>query len=151
MKSYENLYLEYLQQQRGVTDIPTDPSLLNSTLASFWPCLRTLKNEEYQASTLQHIRACLRLFLQEKIHVDIFNDPALLQQNKVFENYIRTLKKRGKGAVHHYEEIPREDLRLIILVLGHEDPTSLQMLAWFYIQLFFCKRGMEKHLRHEEK
>jgi hypothetical protein len=143
IKYSENLLVEYVRLQKRLADIPSDPSTLNQILQEFWPSLRTLKKEEYKASSLLHMRASLRLHLQEKLNLDISNHPAFVTQNAVFDNYLRSLKKRGKGSVQHYEEIPRDDMRLIIQSLSLDDPVQLQMLVWFYIQLYFCKRGME--------
>jgi hypothetical protein len=53
------------------------------------------------------------------------------------------LKEIGKGVVVHYDEIPTDDMRKIVAVLNASNQTELQYLAWWYVQLFFCKRGRE--------
>jgi hypothetical protein len=142
INSAEKIFKAFLQS-KNLLDIPSCRSELNLHLKEFWPSLRTLLNgEEYRASSLFTLRQNLRLFLQRKIGVDIIADPDM-SNHVVFDNYIKTLKKRGKGYVEHHKEVKKEDLQIIRSKLNSDVPQQLQWLAWINIQLHLCRRGLE--------
>jgi hypothetical protein len=138
----EKLFISFINT-KGFTDIPTCPIIINGILSEFWPSLRTLKNEEYSASTLQTFRHLLRNVFTKTVNIDILADIRLKSQRDVFDNYLRGLKERGKGSVNHFQEIPKEEMRQITSRLSLTNPTELQYLSWWFVQLFFCKRGIE--------
>jgi hypothetical protein len=75
--------------------------------------------------------------------VDIFNDPDLLQQNEVFENYLRVLKRQGYGCISHHKEVSKEDLKTICEKLDPLNPQQLLWLTWLNVQLHLCRRGIK--------
>jgi hypothetical protein len=142
IQTYENLLTAFLAT-KNVTVIPSDPSSLNDLLCEFWPSIRTSKNEEYSANSLCTMRHLLRTLILKKTDVDILLHPSLKPQYAVFDNVLKKLKDIGKGTIKHYPEIPSDDMKKIISTLDSSNPTELQYLAWWYVQLFFCRRGRE--------
>ena len=130
-------------QHKNIDNIPTSKTELDKILQEFWPSLRKGNGDEYNASSLITNRQLLRLYLKEEKEIDIISDTEFLTSNKIFENYIKTLKSKGKGSIKHYPVIPVEDLEKITKSLNKNDPAELQLLVWFYIQYYFCRRGRE--------
>jgi hypothetical protein len=89
------------------------------------------------------MRQHIRNYLVKEVNLDIVYDVRLKKQRDVFANYLRQLKANGKGAVRHFQDISKEDMTKVVEVLDQDNPQQLQMLAWWYVQLFFCKRGIE--------
>lgn len=150
LKHVGNIFLTFISG-KGHSVVPPCVSSLNSLLCEYWPSLRTLKEEEYSASSLLTHRQLLRTYIVQQINVDIISDIRLKQHNNVFENYLKGLKERGKGTVCHYPEIPLEDMQKIISTLTTSNPVELQLLSWWYIQFFFCKRGLENTVDMKKK
>jgi hypothetical protein len=139
--STEKMFLDFLMT-KDITEVPSDKAQLNTLLKEMWPSLRTVKGDQYRASSLQTIRQLLRIFVQKAVSVDIIADPDMTH-NIVFDNYLKSLKKVGKGCVSHFKEVKKEDLTKIVNALDDQDPQQLQWLTWFYIQLHLCRRGTE--------
>ncbi len=142
MKSAEKLFLAFLLT-KNLDNIPTCPFALNDVLCGYWPSLRTVKNEDYSANSLSTIRQLLRPLILKKTDVDILVHPSLKPQRDVFDNFLKVLKNKGKGTVKHFAEIPEDDMKKVVSSLDITNPTQLQHLAWWYLQLFFCRRGRE--------
>jgi len=52
-------------------------------------------------------------------------------------------KINGFSAIRHYEKITEEDMKIIVDTLDTDSPVQLQWLCFFFIHLFFCRRGLE--------
>lgn len=109
-------------------------------------------NYYYKASSLRSIRAGLDRFLQSpelKKPYSIISDPEFLQANKALDAFVKTLRKDGDIAgVVHKDTLTREVVEKLFETgqLGPADskyPTQLQNTVWFYISLYFGKRGRE--------
>jgi hypothetical protein len=142
MAFVEKIFMQFLNS-KNITNIPTEKKQLDCVLKEMWPSLRTLKNQPYRATSLTSMRNMLRTVIQQKISVDIFNDPDLLQQNVVFENYLRVLKKQGYGCISHHKEVSKENLKTICEKLDPQNPQQLLWLTWLNVQLHLCRRGIE--------
>jgi hypothetical protein len=137
----ERIFKDFLKTKK-IETIPTDKPTVNMLLKEFWPSLRTIKNEEYKASSLLTLRQNLRLVFSMKYQMEIIKDTEM-DHNLVFENYLKDLKKRGNGCVTHHREVSTEDLQLIVSKLDINHPQQLQWLTWFYLHLYLCRRGVE--------
>ena len=98
------------------------------------------------------IRAGLDRFLQSpelKKPYSIRSDPEFIQANKALDAFVKTLRKDGDIAgVVHKNTLTREVVEKLFETgqLGPADskyPTQLQNTVWFYISLYFGKRGRE--------
>lgn len=118
-------------------------SEMNTLLEKFYICSRTSDNQHYKASSLRTMRSNLSRAVKESHDFDIFTDKAFSSSNIVFENVLKNLKTIGKGVIDHHKDISQSDLQLVIQNLSPENAKELQLLVWFYIQLHFCKRGIE--------
>lgn len=142
MQSAENTLNAFLRS-KNMPEIPKDKETLVSTLREMWTSLLTTKGEPYRASSLLTMRNSIRALILKATSVDIVTDPDMRHQNAVFDNHLRSLKKKGYGFVAHHKEVAKEDLRLIMEKLDPDSPQQLQWLAWLTIQLYLCRRGVE--------
>ncbi len=108
IKTSEKIFTDFLESKAYPT-IPTSKEQLNAALCDFWPATRTMKNEEYTAFSLRTMHQHLRNFLNQKVNVDIVVDVDLKKQRDVFDNYLRSLKAKGKGSVRHFSDISIEE------------------------------------------
>jgi hypothetical protein len=81
--------------------------------------------------------------LKKTYNFDIINDPELSSSNIVFMNKLKHLKSIGKGAAEDHPDISESDLKKVVQNLSPDNPTELQLLVWFNLQLYFCRRGLE--------
>jgi hypothetical protein len=142
MQAIENL-LRGFCVARQLPDIPSDKAELIRILKEFWPSVRQTNGEEFKAGTLRTYLHLLRSQWQHSHGFDILCDPDFHEVNVVFNNYTASLKKRGKGCVKHHPHVTKEDIHLAVETLNEDDPRQLQFLTWLFIQLYFCRRGME--------
>ncbi|XP_078371764.1 uncharacterized protein LOC144655391 isoform X2 [Oculina patagonica] len=79
----------------------------------------------------------------------IITDPEFIQANKALDAFVKTLRKHGAiPGVVHKETLTREVVEKLFETgqLGpanSKSPTQLQNTVWFYISLYFGKRGRE--------
>jgi len=135
--------LQAFLQTKNLAAIPGENEQLDTLLSSFWPSLRTIKGEQYRASSMMTIRNMLRLVIQDAVAIDIFSKDHVPRNIKVFENYLKTLKNEGLGYVSHHAEVSKEDLHKLRENLDVADPQQLLWLAWVFIQLHLCRRGFQ--------
>jgi len=83
------------------------------------------------------------MWLKNDSKIDILNDPVFETSNTIFANYTKSLKDKGKGSVTHYPVISPNDLKKVPHTLDKNNPQELQLLTWFYIMFYFCRRGRE--------
>ncbi len=102
MANVENIFLQYLNI-KNIAAISEDKHVFNLQLKEFWPFLRTIDGEEYKAFSLLTMRQSLRSALSKSMSLDIACDQEFKQSNDVFMNYVKSLKKCGKGCVTHYK------------------------------------------------
>jgi len=98
---------------------------------------------DYKASSMATMRQNLIRAIKLSHQFDLVGDEAFMSSSCVFINRLKTLKSSGKGDVSHHKDIPTSDLRKIITKLDEENPKQLMLLVWFYVHLFFCRRGTE--------
>ena len=106
----------------------------------------------------QELNACLKCFYMSARKKDnkpnnkpfsIISDPAFTEANKVLDAFVKDLRKTGKIAgVVHKRAISKEQLKKLfesgeLGPAGSLNPAQLQRTAWFYLGLFFGRRGRE--------
>jgi integrase len=142
-----NLLRQFYTQQPATSNQPQFDNLtsdqMNSVLEKFYLSCKTRKDEDYKSTTWKTLRQNLRRALKESHRYDIINDHEFDSGNKVFKNKMRFLKSVGKGYIKHHDDISENDTQLVIKTLNIDNPVELQLLMWFYLQLYFARRGQE--------
>lgn len=145
--SAENALREYygsLPQSSSSPDYrELSASNMNKLLEKFYLSCRTVSGEEYKASSLRAMSHSLCRAIKSSHKFDILKDSDFSSSNSVLANKLRDLKQAGLGSVDHYPDLSATDLRKVVDKLSPNQPDELQLLVWFYLQLHFCKRGME--------
>ena len=156
------LFLEwFLQQTEFSTQLEEmEKGELAKCLEKFYLSARQKDGSYYKSTTLRCIRAGLDRHLQRPELTkpfSIITDPEFLQANKALDAFIKTLRKNGEIAgVVHKETLTRE----IVEKLFHfgqfgpadsKNPIQLQNTVWFYIALYFGKRGRENQRNMTKK
>ena len=128
---------------------------LNACLKCFHTSARKKDGTYYKSSSTKSIRAAIDRFLCLPPHnkpFSIITDPAFTEANKVLDAFVKDLRKTGKIAgIVHKRAISKEQVRKLFESgesgeLGPADslnPAQLQRTAWFYLGLFFGRRGRE--------
>lgn len=114
----------------------------NSLLEEFYPSIRKMNGEKAKKNTYDSIRAAVTKHLKEKYTINI-NSPHFNSSNMVYQGLMKVLKTEGLACVAHYKKINNDDFAKIVPTLSINDPQELQWLLWFFIQVFFCRRGNE--------
>ena len=125
---------------------------LNLCLKSFYTSARKQDGSFYKTTSLKSIRAAIDRFLRSPPRCKQFSiiaDAAFTEANKVLDAFVKDLRKSGKIAgVVHKRAITKEQIQKLYEngELGPADsknPAQLQRTAWFYLGLFFGRRGRE--------
>ena len=80
--------------------------------------------------------------------MDIFNDPAFVDANKVLDGVLKERKRAGKDHTVDHKEALR-DCHLAKLEMNFSDteptdnPRKLSMLVWYVLTTHFCPYGEE--------
>ena len=119
---------------------------LDSILADFFASLRK-GSDYYKRNTYLSMRQSLNRYFK-RIHgegnIDIVNDlKTFPKSNEIFSCLLKKLKIDGFGDTMHYKEIPSEDLKKVTEILDCCVPQQLQWLVFFFIGIFFARRGCE--------
>jgi hypothetical protein len=123
---------------------------MNLILEKFYITCKTINERDYKASSLRAMRHSLNRAVRSSHKFDIIHDHQFITSNVVFNNRLKDLKKSGFGSTDHHPDIISGDLRKIVQGLSPDRPDELQLLVWFYLQLHFCKRGMENSISMEK-
>ena len=125
---------------------------LNACLKCFYTSARKKDGTYYKSSSTKSIRAAIDRFLRfppNNKPFSIISDPAFTEANKVLDAFVKDLRKTGKIAVVvHKRAISKEQLKKLfesgeLGPAGSLNPAQLQRTAWFYLGLFFGRRGRE--------
>lgn len=125
---------------------------LNSCLKSFYTTARKQDGQFYKASSLKSIRGAIDRYLRSPPRCKQFSivaDAAFTEANKILDAFVKDLRKSGKiSGVIHKKAITKEQIDKLFQsgelgLADTKDPAQLQRTAWFYIGLFFGRRGRE--------
>ena len=143
----------FSQQEEFTTDIEEmNKEELNKCLRKFYMSARKQDGGYYNKATLTSIRAAIHRHLRNEPHnkpFSIISDSQFTEANKALNSFLKTLSKSGQicSTVHKptltteavsklYEAGELVDARCL-------DPQKLQQTAWFFITLYFGRRGRE--------
>lgn len=125
---------------------------LNSCLKCFYTSARKQDGSYYKASSLKSIRAAIDRYLRAAPHnkpFSVINDAAFTEANKVLGAFVKDLKMSGKiEDIVHKKAITKDQVRKLydsgeLGPADSQNPAQLQCTAWFYVALFFGRRGRE--------
>ena len=125
---------------------------LNACLKSFYTSARKEDDQFYKSSSLKAIRAAIDRYLRMPPHSKQFSivaDPAFTEANKILDAFVKELRKLGKiSGVVHKKAISKQQVEKLFQSdeLGpadNKDPAQLQRTAWFYLAIYFGRRGRE--------
>ncbi|PFX14624.1 Uncharacterized protein KIAA1958-like [Stylophora pistillata] len=125
---------------------------LNACLKSFYTSARKQDGQFYKSSSLKANRAALDRYLCMPPHSKQFYivaDPAFTETNNILDAFVKKLRKSGKiSGVVHKKAISKQEVEKLFQSgeLGpadNKDPAQLQRTTWFYLGIYFGKRGKE--------
>ena len=121
-------------------------SELDFNLARFYVEPRTKKGEEYNRSALLGFRNSIERYLNNNgCTVKISRNQVFQKSNKILDVKLRINCRAGKEKVQHKSVIVPSDLAKITAspFLSVTNPARLLRRMWFYVSLYWCRRGRE--------
>ena len=119
---------------------------LDQNLARFYAEARTKKGEEYSRSTLLGFRNSIEQHLKDNgVTVKISKNRVFQNSNKILDAKLRINRHAGKENIQHKPVIVPSELAKIRAspFLGMTTPAGLLRRTWFYVSLYWCRRGRE--------
>ena len=125
---------------------------LNECLKCFYTSARKKDGTYYKNTSMKSIRAAIDRFLRSPPHnkpFSIISDAVFTGANKVLDAFVKDLRRKGKVAgIVHKKAVSKDQIQRLFESgeLGPADsqnPAQLQRTAWFYLTLFFGRRGRE--------
>jgi len=98
---------------------------------------------------MKAIRAGLERYLAQAPHKKAFSvihDKVFAPANEALDSHLKSLAKTGVlSSTKHKQALEREDIEKLFTAkqLGNDTPEYLVQTAWFYLMLYFGKRGRE--------
>ena len=100
---------------------------------------------------MKSIRAAIDRFLRSPPHnkpFSIISDAVFTGANKVLDAFVKDLRKTGKVAgIVHKKAVSKDKIQRPRFESGElgladsQNPAQVQRTAWFYLTLFFGRRG----------
>ena len=110
---------------------------LDQNLARFYVEARTKKGEEYSRSALLGFRNSIERHLNNNVvTVKISKNRVFQNSNKILDAKLRINRRAGKENIQHKPVIVPSDLAKI-------RASPFLRRTWFYVSLYWCKRGRE--------
>ena len=119
---------------------------LDQNLSRFYVEARTKKGEEYSRSALLSFRNAVERYLNNnEVTLKIAKNSLFQKSNKILDEELRINRRAGKENVQHKPVIISADLAQIreSPFLSTESPAGLLRRTWFYVSLYWCRRGRE--------
>ena len=119
---------------------------LDSALIKFYLEARTSKGDQYSRSALLGFRNSIERHLNNNGRaVKISKNPEFIKSNKMLDAKLRINRREGKENVKHKPTIDKTDLAKIesSSYMNKNTPAGLLRKVWFYISLYWCRRGRE--------
>ena len=126
----------------------------------FYVSIRQKDGSRFKVSSLKAIRATIDRYLRQSPHNkpwSIVGDPEFNKANETLNAVCKDMVKRGQvSPVIHKTPITSEQLQKLYesQQLGEAtttNPTQLLRTAWFYVTLYFGKRGRESQRKLKNK
>ena len=136
-----NIFTTYLKEKK--IKEPDDKESLAAVLKLFYIEARKEDGTAYSKSTLNSFRFGLNRHYLSTRDINIINDPAFNETNKVFGAKCVELKRQGLAKVEHKQPICQEDLQKLCEcgIFDISNPVTLQNKIFFEVMLYFCRRG----------
>ena len=121
-------------------------------LKKFYLCIRKKDGSFLKVSSLKAIRAAVKGFLKGAPNSkpwSIISDPQFKEASDALDAFAKSIRREGKvGGVVHKTPKTKEQMEMLFerQQLGPADakcPSQLLHTSWFYITLYFGKRGRE--------
>ena len=146
-----NIFTTYLKEKK--IKEPDDKESLAAVLKLFYIEARKEDGTAYSKSTLNSFRFGLNRRYISTRDINIINDPAFNETNKVFGAKCVELKRQGLAKVEHKQPICQEDLQKLYEcgIFDISNPVTLQNKIFFEVMLYFCRRGRQNLLRQLKK
>ena len=130
-----NIFTTYLKEKK--IKEPDDKESLAAVLA------RQEDGTAYSKSTLNSFRFGLNRHYLSTHDINIINDSAFNEVNKVFGAKCAELKRQGLAKVEHKQRICQQDLQKLYEcgIFYISNPVTLQNKIFFEVMLCFCRRG----------
>lgn len=113
----------------------------------FYVEARQKDGSHYSRNSMKNIRAGLDRYLSSlNVEFSIVGDRLFKPANDVLDASLKTLARHGLiSSTKHKPPICPDDIEILYEAnqLGTETPQSLVQTAWFYVLLYFGKRGRE--------
>ena len=118
----------------------------------FYLCIRKEDSSFFKVSLLKAIWVAVERFLKSAPNSkpwSIISDPQFKEANDALDAFAKSIRREGKvGGVIHKNPIAKEQIEMLFErhQLGPADakcPSQLLRTSWFYITLYFGKRGRE--------
>ena len=119
---------------------------LDQNLARFYVEARTKKGEEYSRSALLGFRNSIERHLNNNgVTVKLSKNQVFQNSNKILDAKLRINRRAGKENIQHKPVIVPSDLAKIRAspFLSMTTPAGLLRRTWFYVSLYWCRRGRE--------
>ncbi len=108
-----------------------------------------LRGEHYSRNSMKAILAGLERYLTQAPHrkaFSIIQDKVFAPANEALDSHLKRLAKTGVlSSTKHKPALEREDVEQLFAArqLGNDTPESVLQSAWFYLMLYFGRRGRE--------
>ncbi|KAK3729290.1 hypothetical protein QZH41_002206 [Actinostola sp. cb2023] len=119
---------------------------LDSFLWRFYAEARNKAGQDYSRSTLLSFRNAIERHLStQDRHLTIAKNPVFKRSNKMLESKLKTMRREGKENVKHKPILESADIAKLkeSAYLSPEDPAGLLRKVWFFVTLYWCRRGCE--------
>ena len=127
--------------------------VLSDCMKVFYAAVKQKDGKDFKTSSLRTIRAAIERYLKQpplNKPWSIVGDPAFESASKVLNANCRKNAQEGKASpIVHKQPITKEQVQQLFKTgqLGEcntHDPVQLLRTTWFYITLYFGKRGRKK-------
>ena len=150
----QNLFGQYLQStgniNRDINDNELDMFLketakpdLEDMLLNFFVSIRKTDGENMKQGTLRAIIYSLNRHLKDHCGYDITDKHSFPKLNEIIICINKQLKAEGLATTSYFEPLSNEDVKKVVSSLDINNPQEQQWLIFFYLQIFFCRRGQE--------
>ncbi|KAK3721649.1 hypothetical protein QZH41_003672 [Actinostola sp. cb2023] len=135
-------------RDRGIqkTLVEMSDEELDSFLWRFYAEARNKAGQDYSRSTLLSFRNAIERHLStQDRHLTIAKNPVFKRSNKMLESKLKTMRREGKENVKHKPILESADIAKLkeSAYLSPEDPAGLLRKVWFFVTLYWCRRGCE--------
>lgn len=119
---------------------------LDRNLATFYVEARTQDGKEYSRSALLGFRNSIERFMNNNGKpIKISKNNQFQMSNKILDAQLKINRRAGKENIQHKPVIVQSDLEKIKKspYLAMDNPYGLLRRTWFFVSLYWCRRGRE--------